>query len=199
VREIARMIIVLTAIAIVSGTILGFLERVTKEPIEYQKLKFVKGPAVLAVLSGYTNDPIKSYKKDVPLEEKDHQVVRESIFPAEKDGKCFAVAFEVRGQGYHGTLGIMIGIDLKTGKLTGMRVTTHTETPGLGARIVEPSFYTQFSGQGIQGMALSSKGGKINAVSGASISSRGAVEAVRKGLELFQLNKEKIVKAVCRG
>ena len=193
------MISVLTVIAILSGGIIGFLERITREPIEYQKLKFVKGPAVVAVLSGYTNDPIKDYKKDVSLEEKDHQAILKSLFPATKAGKCFAVAFEVTGQGYHGSLGIMLGIDLQTGRLTGMRVITHTETPGLGARVVEPPFYRQFEGQGIQSVALSGQGGKITAVSGATLSSRGVVEAVRKGLELFDLNKEKIRKAVCRG
>jgi electron transport complex protein RnfG len=199
VREIAKMIIVLTAIAVFSGGALGFLDRITQGPIEYQRLKFVKGPAVLAVFSGFDNDPVKDYKKDVALVEKPDLVVKKSIFPAKKDGKCFAVAFQVEGQGYHGQMGIMMGIDVKTDHLTGIRIMTHTETPGLGARVTEPSFYDQFSGLGVGGVALTTKGGKIDAVSGASISSQGVVDAVKTGLALFERNKEKILKTVQAG
>ncbi len=195
-REMIRMIVVLTAIAIASGGSLAFLEEVTREPIAYQKLKFVKGPAVLSVLSGYDNDPIKDYKKDVELEKRDGTVIRKSIFPAKKDGKCFAVAFEVTGHGFGGPIGIIMGIDLKTGRLTGERVISHSETPGLGARSVEPAFYEQFAGLRPEDVGLSDKGGKINAISGASVTSQGVVEAVKKGLELFSRSKDRI-KGAC--
>ena len=195
-REIVKMMIVLTVISIFSGVTLAFFERKTREPIEYQRLRFIKGPAVLAVLSNYDNDPIKDHKKNVVLKESEGLITQKSIFPAKKNGKCFAIAYEVMGEGYHGTVGIMVGIDIKSGNLTGMKVTTHTETPGLGARIVEPAFYEQFAGLGIQDLALSNKGGKINAVSGATISSQGVVEAIKKGLELFARTKTEITKAL---
>jgi electron transport complex protein RnfG len=195
-REIVKMLVVLTAISVVSGGTLAYIEKATREPIEYQKLRFVKGPAVLAVLSGYDNDPIKDYQKDVLLGKKENLNVRKSLFPAKKNGKCFAVAFEVPGEGYGGSMGIMIGIELKTGHLTGMRVMTHSETPGLGARSVEPAFYKQFSGLSPQTVALSDKGGKINAISGATVTSQGVVAAVKKGLDLFQMSKEEILTAL---
>ena len=185
------MIVVLTIIAAVMGTALSLVERITREPIEYSKLRFVKGPAVLSVFTDYDNDPIKDFKKDLMLD----QNITKSIFPAKKGGKCFAIAFEVTGEGYGGSLGIMIGIDLKSGDLTGMRVMTHSETPGLGARATEPAFYKQFSGLGIQDVALSDEGGKINAISGASITSQGVVEAIKEGLSLFDRNREKIMSA----
>jgi electron transport complex protein RnfG len=90
----------------------------------------------------------------------------------------------------------MIGVDLKTGHLTGMRVMTHIETPGLGARSTESAFYEQFSGLETKDIALSDKGGKINAITGATNTSTGVVEAVKKGLELFARTKDKIVNAV---
>ncbi len=195
-REIVKMIVVLTVIATVMGMTLSYVESITREPIEYSKLKFVKGPAVLSVLTDYDNDPIKDYKKDLILEEKPEGKITKSIFPAKKNGKASAIAFEVVGQGYGGPVAIMIGIDLKTGKLTGMRVMTHSETPGLGARAVEPQFYEQFSALGTEGVALEASGGKINAISGATITSTGVVEAVKKGLELFNRAKDKIIGAV---
>ncbi|MBL7174824.1 MAG: RnfABCDGE type electron transport complex subunit G [Desulfobacteraceae bacterium] len=191
-RDIIKMIIVLTIIATVMGTALSLVESITREPIEYSRLRFVKGPAVLSVFTDYDNDPIKDFKKDVMLGED----ITKSIFPAKKGDKYFAIAFEVTGEGYGGSLGIMIGIDLKSGDLTGLRVITHTETPGLGARVTEPTFYEQFSGLTITDIALSDKGGKVNAISGASISSQGVVEAVKEGLALFDSNKEKIMSSL---
>lgn len=194
-REIVRMIVVLTVISTAMGLVLSLVQGVTKEPIEYSRLEFVKGPAILSILTDYDNDPIKDYKKDLVLEEGPGGKIRKSIFPAKKNGKCFAVAFEIKGQGYHGPLGIMLGIDLKTGNIIGMRVMTHSETPGLGARAVEPEFYKQFSGLGRKDIALSDKGGKINAISGATLTSQGVIEAVRKGHELFGRTRQKIISA----
>lgn len=195
-RESARMILVLTVIALVMGSILSFLKTVLDEPIEYARLKFVKGPAVMAVFSGYDNDPLKDVKKGVPLKQPAGPEVLKSLFPARKDGKCFAVAFEVTGKGYGGLISIMMGVDLKTGLLTGIRVMTHSETPGLGARATEPSFYKQFTNLAPKDVALASKGGKINAISGATNTSKGVVEAVQKGLELFARSKDRITRAV---
>ena len=195
-RDIIKMIVVLTVIATVMGLALSGVESVTREPIEYSKLKFVKGPAVLSVLTDYDNDPIKDYKEDVILEEKPEGKVIKSLFPARKNGETSAIAFEVTGQGYGGPIGIMVGIDLKTGQLTGIRVLTHSETPGLGARSVQPEFYEQFAGLGIEDAALSSEGGKINAISGATMTSTGVANAVKEALELFGRTKEKIISAV---
>jgi electron transport complex protein RnfG len=188
----ARMIVVLTVIALLMGSILSILNNILEEPIEYARLKFVKGPAVMAVFSGYDNDPLKDVKKGVPLKQRAGPEVLKSLFPATKDGKCFAVAFEVTGKGYGGLIDIMMGIDLKTGHLTGIRVMTHSETPGLGARATEPPFYKQFTNLAPKDVALSSKGGKINAISGATNTSQGVVEAVKEGLELFARSKDRI-------
>jgi len=191
-REIIKMIVVLTAIAVVMGTTLSLVEGITREPIEYSKLKFVKGPAILSILTDHDNDPIKDFKEDVQFEKN----IAKSIFPAKRNSKCFAIAFEVTGAGYHGPVGIMMGVDIKSGNLIGMRVMTHTETPGLGARSVEPSFYKQFSDLEIDDVAISDQGGMINAISGATVTSQGVIETVKKGLELFARNKEKIISAL---
>ena len=198
-REIIKMIVVLTVICAVMGTTLSIVESITKEPIQYSKLKFVKGPAVLAVLGDYQNDPVKDYQKDVLVEEKPDSKIIKSIFPARKNGQISAIAFEVTGQGFGGLIGIMVGIDVKTGQLTGMRVISHKETPGLGARSVQPEFYNQFAGLGLVDADLMSKGGKINAISGATTTSTGVAAAVKEALELFARNKQRIISAVGAG
>ncbi len=190
------MIIVLTAISVVSGFVLSFVDRYTKQPIEYQRLKFVKGPAVLAVLTNYNNDPIKEYKKDILLGTINGKRIIKTLFPGKKDGKLTGVAFEVLAHGYHGPMTIMVGIDVTNDTLTGMRVMTHSETPGLGARAVEPSFYKQFSGLKPKEIALSDKGGKINAISGATMTSKAVVNAVKEAMQLYIESKANILKAL---
>ncbi len=190
--DIIKMIIVLTATATIIGTALSFMERTLREPIEYSTLKFVKGPAVLSVLANCENDPLKDIK-DVNLIEKSGLNVVKRIFPAKKNDRVFAVAFEVLAKGYGGVMAIMIGINLRTEQLTGIRVMTHSETPGLGARSTEPPFYEQFSGLGIKDTTLKEKGGKIDGISGATNTSQSVVESVKKALELFTQNKEKII------
>ena len=196
VYEITKMLVVLTAISVVSGSSLAFLEHITREPITYQKLKYVKGPAVEAVLKGSENDPIKEHKEEILFQKDGNEEIRKTVFPAMKDGKLFALAFEVRAKGYHGPIDIMMGINVVTGKLTDIRIMSHSETPGLGARAAEPEFYEQFSGMDMAQTALSDEGGNINAVTGATITSTGVSEAVRKGMELFEKLKEDILEEV---
>ena len=52
------MVVVLTFLSAVSGGLLAAIKDNTKERIEYQQLKFVKGPAILTILKGAANDPI---------------------------------------------------------------------------------------------------------------------------------------------
>ena len=134
------MVIVLTVICAVAGAALAMVQKVTKGPIEYARLKFIKEPAVKAVLSGYDNDPIKDRVAIEIGKDKKGKPLMLNVFPARKGGKTFAVAFEGSGKGYHGDIGVMVGINVGEKKLTGISIVDHSETPGLGARIVEPAF-----------------------------------------------------------
>jgi len=57
-RDMIKMIVVLTVLSTFSGGLLAAIRIGTKEKIEYQQLKFVKGPAIRAILEGASNDPI---------------------------------------------------------------------------------------------------------------------------------------------
>ena len=62
-RDILKMMMVLTLIGAASGLALSLIHSATKAPIEYQTIKFVKEPAGKKVLTGYDNDPISDSKK----------------------------------------------------------------------------------------------------------------------------------------
>ena len=124
-REMVKMIIVLTILSTFSGTLLAALHNKTKDRIEYQQLKFVKGPAIREILKGSSNDPIiDRFKiKDGDMEK--------SFFIGVFDGEANSVVFETFGTGFQGQIGLMVGVNIKDDKIVAVGVTTHSETPGV--------------------------------------------------------------------
>ncbi|MCB2226617.1 MAG: RnfABCDGE type electron transport complex subunit G [Desulfarculaceae bacterium] len=189
-RDIIKMLVVLTLICAVSGFMLALVHDVTREPIEYSRLKFIKEPAVKSVLTGYQNDPIKDRVSIDLGKDKKGKPVKLIVFPAKKDGKTYAVAFESSAQGYHGPIGVMVGVDLASKKLTGISIVEHTETPGLGARIIEPNFTDSFKGKALdKELGV----GDINALSGATLSTKGVVAAVNQARATLDKYRDKMV------
>jgi electron transport complex protein RnfG len=187
-REISKMLIVLTILSTISGTLLAALHNGTKERIEIQELQFVKGPAISSILEGTSNDPI-SDRFTVTVGE-----VKMSFFVGAFDGQPRAVAFETYGKGYGGDVGLMVGLDLKDNKLLGVGVTTHGETPGMGARAKDdPSFVSQFKNLPLdQPFKVAADGGQISAISGATITSRAVCAATNDAVKLYQELKPQI-------
>ncbi len=86
---------------------------------------------------------------------------------------------------------------MRAEKLLGIGITAHKETPGLGARIREKGFRNGFAGLGLSGAAkVKADGGAVDAVSGATISSRGVCAAVTEAFEFYRENKEEILASV---
>jgi electron transport complex protein RnfG len=187
------MVVVLTLICGSSGLVLSFVNQATKSQREYQLLKYVKEPSIKAVLSGYDNDPIKDRIVMELGKDKKGNPVQKNIFPAKKDGKVIAVAYDSSATGYAGPIDVMVGVGAE-GILTGISIMTHTETPGLGAKIVEPEFTDQFEGLGLsEDLKVQKDGGTIDSVSGATLSSRGVATAITEALKFFPKVKEEVI------
>lgn len=188
-REIIRMIVVLSVLCACAGGLLAAVKSGTAERIELQQLKFVKGPAIMEILEGATNDPITDRVKL-----KDGEVER-TFFVGVFDGKPKGVAFEVFGKGFGGDIGIMAGVDIETDTLLGIGITTHRETPGLGARAAtDKGFKGSFKGLSInEPIKVRQDGGKVDAISGATTTSRGVCEGLVKVVELYGRLKPEIV------
>ncbi|MDZ7580730.1 MAG: FMN-binding protein [Deltaproteobacteria bacterium] len=73
----------------------------------------------------------------------------------------------------------MIGVNLEDDKIVGVGVTTHSETPGLGSRAkTDPAFTAQFSAKPLkETFKLKGDGGQVDALSGATLTSRGVAAA----------------------
>ena len=187
-KDILRMIVVLGIICAVAGLALASVKELTKAPIELQLMQNVMGPAIKKVLTGYDNDPITDNFKLPGGVDKKGRPIEKAIFPAKKNGKVYAVALDSAGRGFDGNIGVMVGIDI-TGKLTGIAIMKHTETPGIGSRVTDPSFTDQFEGKSLDNPTA------VDGVSGATYSTKGVFAAVNSAVEFYNKNKDQILAA----
>ncbi|MBU1182021.1 MAG: RnfABCDGE type electron transport complex subunit G [Proteobacteria bacterium] len=180
-REMLKMIIVLTVLCSFSGGLLAALRNETMEKIENQQLEFVRGPAIRDILKGSSNDPIADrFKIKVGETEK-------SFFVGKFDGKTETVVFESTGKGFGGDIGLMLGVNIADDKITGIGVTTHSETPGIGSRAqTDPRFAAQFKGVLLTGdFKVKNEGGQVDAISGATVTSKGIAVAVTEAAKTY--------------
>ncbi len=181
-RDMFKLFIVLVIFSAISGGVLAAVQNATNDRIEYQQLVFVKGPAINLIMEGCTNDPLQDRFK---IKDQDKE---RDFFVGEFDGKKNVVAFETYGKGFGGNIGVITAVNLDTDKIIGVAVTTHSETPGVGSRTKsDPAFGNQFKGQPITDVfKVKADGGRIDAVSGATISSRGVSAAVVQSGEIYK-------------
>ncbi len=94
-------------------------------------------------------------------------------------------AVEVTPAGFGGAIDMMVGVD-REGKVLGIRIVSHSETPGLGASAASENaagenFRAQFAGKGGT-LAVTKDGGEIDALTGATVTSRAVAAGVNAAL-----------------
>ena len=87
---------------------------------------------------------------------------------------------EVTPSGFGGTIDMVVGVDM-TGAVTGVSIISMSETSGLGANASKDSFRSQFVGKSGT-LAVSKDGGEIDALTGATITSRAVTSGVNTAL-----------------
>ena len=188
-REMIRLLVVIAVFSAVSGGLLAAIQSGTRDRIEYQQLKFVKGPTIQQILEGSSNDPlVDRFKLPDGKEER-------SFFVGVFDGKANIVALEAFGKGFGGDIGVIVAVNVENDEIVGIGVTTHSETPGVGSRAkTDPSLSEQFKGLPIkEPFKVKADGGQIDAISGATVSSRGVCGAVVDSAEIYMRLKKDII------
>lgn len=119
-----------------------------------------------------------------------------TVYRALRGTTVTGVAFEVVGQGYAGPIRVLLGVDAN-GRVLGARVLAHTETPGLGDKIEvqRDDWILSFDGRSLTDpaparWAVAKDGGVYDQFSGATITPRAVVRAIKEGLELFATNHD---------
>jgi len=153
-------ILAVTVVVFIAVAILGGLDSVTRDMIEYQKeLKIQR------MLNEIFPD-MTSY------------ISEDDIYIISSDGTEIGFAFLAIGKGYGGDIDILVGLEDET-TLKGIAVIAHAETPGLGDKILVPDFTDRFVGLDIADVAVPDEGGKIDAITGSTISTKAVIDAVR--------------------
>ncbi|MFH1727294.1 MAG: RnfABCDGE type electron transport complex subunit G [Pseudomonadota bacterium] len=178
------LVMALTLITIISATLLAIVFKATEQPIA-DALRKEKLKAISAVLGNYANEPDKD---EINLKNK-------YIYPAKNaEGKLIGVAFKTSSQeGYSGLIELMMGVD-NNGKIKGLYVLNHKETPGLGDKMSHDFFKKQFIGKNLENFNFKVKkdGGDVDAITAATITSRAVSSALENGLEFYNDIKDNI-------
>ncbi|RLA24430.1 MAG: electron transport complex subunit RsxG [Gammaproteobacteria bacterium] len=120
-----------------------------------------------------------------------------TIYRAKKAGRyTAAILTSTTARGYNGDISLLIGISID-GKITGVRVLNHNETPGLGDKIdiKKSNWVLAFNQKSIRDMssvqwAVKRDGGLFDQFTGATITPRAIVNEVKKAGLFFQQNQQ---------
>lgn len=121
------------------------------------------------------------------------------VYRARKGGEVKGVIYQVTGKGYAGPVVIVMGVD-REGTILGVRVTRHAETPGLGDKIdaAKSDWVLRFNGKSLEYPPLARWSvkkdcGDFDQFTGATITPRAVVDAVKQGLVFFASHRAELV------
>lgn len=174
---------ILAIICIIATALLAFTNQVTLAARQAQEVA-AENESKLALFP--SAQEFKDIDIDSFLAELPDLTAAYEVYGA--DGQQQGILFAASTRGYGGDVPIMAAITLD-GKLSGVRVMSNDETPGLGKKIEEQEFLNQFKDRDTT-IRYSTKIGDpgkevIDSVSGATISSRAVTEALNEGMELY--------------
>ena len=174
-----NMVVTLLAVTAIAGAGMGFVYKLTKEPIEEARRQN-KQAAINEVITGFDNNPdAESYE----LTSAEGFTLK--VYPAKKGDELIGVAIEtMSNEGFAGDIKIMVGMK-PDGTILNYKVLEHKETPGLGTKMAD-WFKSNIGNQSIIGknpgknnLTVSKDGGEVDAITAATISSRAFLKAVR--------------------
>ncbi len=177
------MIAALLAVATLSAAALGYVYQITKDPIAQAKDQKTLD-AIREVVNAFDNNPFAE-KTTVTTPDGKHRL---ELYPARENGTITSVAIKTfSDNGFGGKIELIIGM-LMDGTITGYKVIEQKETPGLGTKIAEKKFADQFIGLNSyqNEFKLTKDGGEIDAVTGATISSKAVIDAVEKAIVTYK-------------
>ncbi len=199
-RNIKLTALALLGFSVVGAVLLAGTFDLTRAPIEKSEREAkIKLIAQVLPTGSYDNDLVKSTR---PLPANPLLGLKKpgEYYPATLAGKPTAVVLEaVAPDGYAGEIKLLVGI-LPDGRLSGVRVTAHSETPGLGDYIdvAKSPWIRQFAGKSLDApkaddWRVKKDGGKFDSMAGATISPRAVVKAVKLALDYFARHRAELL------
>ncbi len=196
-KHILRIGLMLALFAIGATSLVVLTEQLTHDKIIANERQALLN-AINAVLAKhrYDNDILSD---TIRLEANEQLATSQATtaYRARKNNQPVAVIFTVIApDGYSGKIKLLIGIDYN-GQITGTRVIKHRETPGLGDKIDErkTDWILQFKGLSLTqpertDWSVKKDGGVFDQFTGATITPRAVVKAIKQALLYFEQHKQ---------
>ncbi len=168
--SIFEVAINLIAACLISGLIIGVVYFITA-PIAVQKSEMLKQQAMKDLVTDAETF------KEVPD--------KEQWFAAEKAGKTIAYVVPTESKGYGGTIKMLVAVNLD-GAVIDYNILSSNETPGLGDNAAKEPFKSEFKGKQAENLTVvkdPSNKENIQAMTGATISSKAVTKAVKEAVE----------------
>ncbi len=178
IKTIIITTIALTLICAISAGFLALTNRLTADKIEQAELQ-AQNEAMQRIIDA------KNFEKDT-FDDNEYYVAKNNI------EQVLGYIFTFTENGYGGAVKVMTGI-APDGKIIAIEVLSASdETPGLGQNATKSDFWKLFEGQSgqLKVSKSASADGEIQAMTGATITSRAVVNAVNKATALFETIKE---------
>ena len=194
-NKIVKNTLILTAITVVSGFLLGVVYGITKEPIA-EAQENTKQEAYRSVLSDASSfETMKDFDAaDAAsiLEENGYSSdeITEVAEGIDDSGETVGYVVNVMShEAYDGDLEVSVGI-AADGTVKGIEMLSISETAGLGMKADEAEFKDQFKDKNVEKFTYTKSGesgdDKIDAISGATITTNAVTNAVDSALVYFQ-------------
>jgi electron transport complex protein RnfG len=167
----------------------------TRDAIRERQKEDLHASLSQVVPSGYYDNDLPAN----PLRLTGPQSKSLTIYRGTKGSQISALAYEIGGQGYAGEIRLILGLDV-AGKILGVRVLSHSETPGLGDRIEaeKDDWILGFNGLSLRNppaamWRVKKDGGQFDAFSGATITPRAVLKAIKGGLSFFDEHRAELL------
>ena len=194
-NNIVKNTLILTSITVVSGLLLGIVYDITKEPIAeaQENTKQEAFRAVLADASSFeTMEDFDASEAMSILEENGYtsDEITEIAEGVDDSGETVGYVINVTShEAYDGDLEVSVGI-AADGMVKGIEMLSISETAGLGMKADEADFKDQFKDKKVEKFSYTKSGesgdDKIDAISGATITTNAVTNAVDSALVYFQ-------------
>jgi H+/Na+-translocating ferredoxin:NAD+ oxidoreductase subunit G len=193
--------LMLAAFAIVATSLVSLTEKNTHDKIiENERQTLLAAINALVDVNDYNNDILTD---TITLASTNQLGTNEesTVYRARIDGTPVAVVFTaIAPNGYNGQIKLLVGVKYD-GSLAGVRVINHKETPGLGDKInvKKADWILKFKGLSLKNpdeskWRVKKDGGDFDQFTGATITPRAVVTAVKKALQYYKKNRDALFK-----
>lgn len=192
--QLSYQAVSLGLIALIASAALVGAHRQTAAPIAAAEQRDLEDSLAQVLPPGFADNALLADSMRI-----DDKGIARTVYRARKGGAVAGAVFRDAARGYAGDVAILMAV-AADGRVLGVRVIKHAETPGLGDKI-EPAksdWILSFNGRALAGpgaarWAVKKDGGDFDQFAGATITPRAVVKAVKQGLEFFAAHRDAIL------